>query len=203
MLDPKLLRSNLDAIAEKLRVKHYDLDKRLFNQLEDQRKSLQVSTQQLQSEKNSKSRAIGKAKAQGEDVQVLLDEVADLGDGLKQAEIQLGELQTRLEDLLLLMPNIPDESVPAGDSEDDNIEVLSWGEIPQFDFEIKDHIDLGAALNGLDFERAAKLSGARFVTMTGALVTLHRALIQFMIDQHSLQHGYTEAYVPYLVNEAT
>ncbi|MCZ6669097.1 MAG: serine--tRNA ligase, partial [Gammaproteobacteria bacterium] len=203
MLDPKLLRSNLDAIAEKLRVKHYDLDKRLFNQLEDQRKSLQVSTQQLQSEKNSKSRAIGKTKAQGEDVQVLLDEVADLGDRLKQAETQLGELQTRLEDLLLLMPNIPDESVPAGDSEDDNIEVLSWGEIPQFDFEIKDHIDLGAALNGLDFERAAKLSGARFVTMTGALVTLHRALIQFMINQHSLQHGYTEAYVPYLVNEAT
>jgi seryl-tRNA synthetase len=203
MLDPKLLRSNLDAIAEKLRVKHYDLDKRLFNQLEDQRKSLQVSTQQLQSERNSKSRAIGKAKAQGEDVQVLLDEVADLGDRLKQAETQLGELQTRLEDLLLLMPNIPDESVPAGDSEDDNIEVSSWGEIPQFDFEIKDHIDLGAALNGLDFERAAKLSGARFVTMTGALVTLHRVLIQFMINQHSLQHGYTEAYAPYLVNEAT
>jgi len=202
MLDPKLLRSDLDAIAEKLRVKNYDLDKQLFNQLEDQRKSLQVNTQQLQSERNSKSKAIGKAKAQGEDVQVLLDEVADLGDRLKQAETQLGELQTRLEDLLLVMPNIPDESVPAGDSEDDNIEVSSWGEIPEFDFQIKDHIDLGAALNGMDFELAAKLSGARFVTMTGALVTLHRALIQFMITQHSLQHGYTEAYVPYLVNEA-
>jgi seryl-tRNA synthetase len=203
MLDPKLLRSDLDAIAEKLRVKNYDLDKQLFNQLEDQRKSLQVSTQQLQSERNSKSKAIGKAKAQGEDVQLLLDQVADLGDRLKQAETQLGELQTRLEEFLLVMPNIPDESVPAGDSEDDNTEVSSWGEIPQFDFEIKDHIDLGAALKCMDFERAAKLSGARFVTMTGALVTLHRALIQFMITQHSLQHGYTEAYAPYLVNEAT
>ena len=203
MLDPKLLRTDLDAIAEKLRIKNYDLDKQLFNQLEDQRKSLQVSTQQLQSERNSKSKAIGKAKAQGEDVQVLLDQVADLGDRLKQAETELGELQTRLEDLLLVMPNIPDESVPAGGSEDDNIEVLKWGEMPHFDFEIKDHIDLGAALNGMDFERAARLSGARFVTMTGALVTLHRALIQFMITQHSLQHGYTEAYAPYLVNEAT
>jgi seryl-tRNA synthetase len=129
--------------------------------------------------------------------------VADLGDSLKQAENQLGELQARLDDLLLMMPNIPDESIPAGDSEDDNIEVLSWGKIPEFDFEIKDHIDLGVALKGLDFERAAKLSGARFVTMTGPLVTLHRALIQFMINQHSLQHGYTEAYAPYLVNEAT
>jgi len=203
MLDPKLLRNDLDAIAQKLSVKNYVLDKQLFNQLEDQRKSLQVSTQQLQSERNSKSKAIGKAKAQGGGVQHLLDEVVDLGDSLKQAENQLGELQARLDDMLLMMPNIPDESIPAGDSEDDNIDVLSWGEIPEFDFEIKDHIDLGVALKGLDFERAAKLSGARFVTMTGPLVTLHRALIQFMINQHSLQHGYTEAYAPYLVNEAT
>ena len=203
MLDPKLLRNDLDSVAEKLRVKNYVLDKQLFNQLEDQRKSLQVSTQQLQSERNSKSKAIGKAKAQGEDVQDLLDEVASLGDSLKQAENQLGELQAQLDDLLLVMPNIPDESVPAGDSEEDNIEVSSWGEIPEFDFEIKDHIDLGAALKGMDFERAAKLSGARFVTMTGPLATLHRALTQFMINQHSLQHGYTEAYAPYLVNEAT
>ena len=203
MLDPKLLRNDLDSVAEKLRVKNYVLDKQLFNQLEDQRKSLQVSTQQLQSERNSKSKAIGKAKAQGEDVQDFLDEVASLGDSLKQAENQLGELQAQLDDLLLVMPNIPDESVPAGDSEEDNIEVSSWGEIPEFDFEIKDHIDLGAALKGMDFERAAKLSGARFVTMTGPLATLHRALTQFMINQHSLQHGYTEAYAPYLVNEAT
>jgi len=203
MLDPKLLRSDLDSVAEKLRVKNYVLDRQLFNQLEDQRKSLQVNTQQLQSERNSKSKAIGKAKAQGEDAQYLLDEVASLADSLKLAENQLGELQVQLDDLLLLMPNIPDESVPAGNSEEDNIEVSSWGEIPEFDFEIKDHIDLGVTLKGMDFERAAKLSGARFVTMTGPLATLHRALTQFMINQHSLQHGYTEAYAPYLVNEAT
>jgi len=203
MLDPKLLRNDLESVAEKLRVKNYVLDQQLFNQLEDQRKSLQVSTQQLQSERNSKSKAIGKAKARGEDVQELLDEVASLADSLKQAENQLGELQVQIDDLLLMMPNIPDESVPAGDSEEDNIGVSSWGEIPEFDFEIKDHIDLGVALKGMDFERAAKLSGARFVTMTGPLATLHRALTQFMVNQHSLQHGYTEAYAPYLVNEAT
>jgi seryl-tRNA synthetase len=203
MLDPKLLRSDTEGIAEKLKVKKYDLDTRLFNKLEDQRKSLQVSTQQLQSEKNARSKSIGKTKAQGGDVQTLLDEVSSMGDRLKQEENQLKELQAELDQLLMMIPNIPHESVPAGNSEDDNIEVLSWGDIPEFDFEIKDHIDLGNALNGMDFERAAKLSGARFVTLTGPLATLQRALIQFMINQHSLQHGYTEAYAPYLVNEAT
>jgi seryl-tRNA synthetase len=203
MLDPKLLRSDTEGIAEKLKVKKYDLDTRLFNKLEDQRKSLQVSTQQLQSEKNARSKSIGKTKAQGGDVQTLLDEVSSMGDRLKQEENQLKELQAELDQLLMMIPNIPHESVPAGNSEDDNIEVLSWGDIPEFDFEIKDHIDLGNALNCMDFERAAKLSGARFVTLTGPLATLQRALIQFMINQHSLQHGYTEAYAPYLVNEAT
>ncbi len=203
MLDPKLLRSNLDSIVEQLRVKKFDFDAELFNQLEQQRKSLQVKTQQLQSERNSKSKAIGKAKGQGEDVQPLLDDVAAMADELKQAESVLDELQEKISDLLLGMPNIPDASVPAGNSEDDNIEVLTWGEIPEFDFIVKDHIDLGTDLKGLDFERAAKLSGSRFVTMTGPLVTLQRALIQFMINQHSLQHGYIEAYAPYLVNAAT
>jgi seryl-tRNA synthetase len=203
MLDPKLLRSDIEGIAEKLQVKKYNLDTRLFNELEDRRKSLQVSTQQLQSERNVRSKAIGKAKAQGGDVQPLLDEVSSLGERLKQEENQLKELHAELDELLTAIPNIPHESVPAGNSEDDNIDVLSWGDIPEFDFEIKDHIDLGNALNCMDFERAAKLSGARFVTLTGPLVTLQRALIQFMINQHSLQHGYTEAYAPYLVNEAT
>jgi len=203
MLDPKLLRSDIEGIAKKLQVKKYDLDTGLFNELEDRRKSLQVSTQQLQSERNARSKAIGKAKAQGGDVQALLDEVSSLGESLKQAENQLKELQAELDQILMAIPNIPDESVPAGNSEDDNIDVLSWGDIPEFDFEIKDHIDLGNALNCMDFERAAKLSGARFVTLTGPLATLQRALIQFMINQHSLQHGYTEAYAPYLVNEAT
>jgi len=203
MLDPKLLRADLDSVAEQLRIKKYDFDTGLFSQLEKQRKSLQVNTQQLQSERNSKSKAIGKAKAQGDDTQPLLDEVADLGDKLKRAESDLDELLVKIEDLLLGMPNLPDASVPAGNTEDDNIEILVWGEKPDFEFEIKDHVDLGVNLKMLDFERAAKLSGSRFVSMTGPLVTLQRALIQFMIDQHRLQHGYTEAYAPYLVNEAT
>ena len=203
MLDPKLLRTNLDTIVEQLRIKNFDFDTGLFNSLEQQRKSLQVNTQQLQSESNIKSREIGKAKAKGTDIQPLLDEVADLGKRLKQAERDLDELLIEVEKFLLGIPNVPDALVPAGDSEDDNLEVLVWGEKPEFDFEIKDHIELGVGLNGMDFERAAKLSGSRFVAMTGPLVTLHRMLTQFMINQHSLEHGYTEVYVPYLVNEAT
>ncbi|MCP4186283.1 MAG: serine--tRNA ligase [Gammaproteobacteria bacterium] len=203
MLDSKLLRTELDSIVEKLRTKNFDFDVELFNKLDEQRKNLQVSTQNLQSERNSQSKAIGQAKAKGEHIQPLLDAVASLGDKLKKAENELDELQTKLDGLLLGVPNIPDESVPVGDSEDDNLEVLRWGEIPSFDFEVRDHIDLGSLLGGIDFERAAKLSGSRFVTMTGPLVTMHRALIQFMINQHSLKHGYTEAYAPYLVNAAT
>lgn len=203
MLDPKLLRTDLDSVVEKLRIKKYEFDTELFNTLEQQRKSLQVDTQQLQSERNSKSKAIGKAKAKGDDIQPLLDDVSALGDKLKQAERTLDELQSKLSDLLLGMPNIPDASIPPGNTEEDNIEVLVWGEKPVFDFEVKDHIDLGVGLKGMDFERAAKLSGSRFVTMTGPLVTLQRSLIQFMIHQHSIEHGYTEAYAPYLVNEAT
>ena len=203
MLDSKLLRSDLDSVVEKLKVKNFDFDADAFRQLEEQRKSLQVSTENLQSERNSRSRTIGEAKSRGEDIQPLLDEVSSLADQLKSAEAELAALQTTLDDLLSGVPNIPDASVPAGNSEDDNIEVLSWGEQPQFDFTARDHIELGEMLGGMDFERAAKLSGARFVTMTGALVTLHRALIQFMIDQHIRQHGYTETYTPYLVNAAT
>lgn len=203
MLDPKLLRSDLETVAEKLRIKNYDLDVSEFAQLEERRKSLQVDTQNLQGERNSRSKAIGVAKAEGEDIQPLRDEMAQLAEQLKSAEGELGELQQRLDDLLLGIPNIPDASVPAGDSEDDNAEVLRWGEPPEFDFEPRDHIDLGQALGGMDFERAAKLSGARFVTMTGSLVTLQRALIQFMINRHITEHGYTEVYAPYLVNEAT
>ena len=203
MLDPKILRGDLERVAEKLQIKKFDLDAARFDGLEERRKSLQVSTQNLQSERNSRSKAIGEAKARGEDIQPLLDDVASLGDQLKQAESELAQLQSELDELLLGIPNLPHESVPAGDSEDDNEEVLRWGEPPQFDFTPRDHIDLGQALGGMNFERAAKLAGARFVTMTGPLVTLHRALIQFMINQHIGEHGYTEAYAPYLVNEAT
>ena len=202
MLDPKILRSDLDQVVEKLKIKNFDFDADEFRKLEEERKRLQVSTQNLQGERNSRSRAIGDAKGRGEDIQPLLDEVTSLGDQLKVAEAALEALQSNLDALLNGVPNIPDESVPAGNSEDDNIEVLSWGEIPKFDFEVRDHIDIGEALGGLNFERAAKLSGARFVSMTGPLVSMHRALIQFMIDQHILHHGYTETYTPYLVNAA-
>ncbi len=204
MLDPKLLRSDaLGNIVEKLRIKKYEFDVDDFNALEERRKALQVNTQKLQSERNSQSKTIGQAKSRGEEVQPLLDAVADLGDRLKSAEAELDTLQHELDDLLLGIPNIPHDSVPAGLSEDDNLEVLKWGELPNFDFEVRDHIELGKLLNGIDFERAARLSGSRFVTMTGDLVTLQRALIQFMINQHSSEHGYTEAYAPYLVNAET
>ena len=202
MLDSKILRSDLDTVVNKLKVKNFNLDVSAFNLLEDRRKSLQVSTENLQSNRNNRSKAIGEAKAKGKDIQPLLDEVAKLGDQLKLAESELNALQDELDSLLLGIPNIPDESVPPGNDEDDNTEVLHWGEKPEFDFEPRDHIDLGQALGGMDFERAAKLSGARFVTMTGPLVTMHRALIQFMINQHIQEHGYTETYAPYLVNEA-
>ena len=203
MLDPKILRGDLDSVVEKLRIKNYDLDASSFSQLEERRKSLQIDTQKLQSERNSRSKAIGEAKGRGENIEPLLEEVARLGEQLKSAESELGALQNELDDLLLGIPNLPDASVPAGDSEEDNEEVLRWGEPPSFDFEPRDHIDLGQALGGMDFERAARLAGSRFVTMTGSLVTLQRALIQFMINQHILEHGYTEAYAPYLVNEST
>ena len=203
MLDPKLLRSDLDSVIAKLKIKHFDFDGARFRDLEEQRKSLQISTQELQSERNSRSKAIGQAKGRGEDIQPLLDEVADLGDRLKAAETSLDELQAELEAMLQEVPNVPHDSVPAGDDEADNTEVLRWGEPPQFDFEVRDHIDIGQILDGMDFERAARISGARFVTMTGPLVTLHRALIQFMIGQHLEHHGYTEAYAPYLVNRDT
>ena len=203
MLDSKILRTDLDRVVEKLKVKNFTFDVTAFSELEERRKSLQVSTQNLQSERNSRSKAIGEAKAKGDDIQPLLDEVADLGDQLKAAEVELSRLQNELDGLLLGIPNLPHESVPAGDSEADNTEILQWGEQPQFDFEPRDHIELGQTLGGMDFERAAKLSGARFVTMTGSLVTLHRALIQFMINLHVLEHGYVETYAPYLVNEQT
>jgi len=203
MLDPKLLRSDFDRVAEKLRIKKYDLERDKFIELEERRKELQVETQNVQNERNKLSKAIGIAKSKGEDAKSLLDEVEKLGSALKSTEVRLAEVQAGLEYMLLRMPNLPDDSVPAGDSEDDNEEVLRWGEPPEFDFDPRDHIDLGQSLGGMDFERAAKLSGARFVTMTGDLVTMHRALIQLMINQHILEHGYTEAYAPYLVNAAT
>ena len=204
MLDPKLLRSDeLSRIVEKLRIKKFDFDIARFQALEARRKSLQIETENLQSERNRRSKMIGRAKLQGEDMQPLLNVVADLGNRLKKNNADLHDLQIQMDDLLLGVPNIPHDTVPIGNSEEDNLEVFKWGEPPVFGFEVCDHVELGRRLKGIDFERAAKLSGARFVTMTGDLVALQRGLIQFMINQHRDYHGYTEVYVPYLVNAKT
>lgn len=199
MLDPHLLRTDLDGVAQQLSVRGFTLDTARIADLERQRKSIQVETQALQAERNSRSKGIGQAKAKGEDVQPLLDAVASLGDKLKAAEQQLGTIQEQMDEILLGVPNLPHESVPAGVDEEDNIEISRWGEPTIFDFEVKDHVDLGEKL-GLDFETAAKLTGSRFSTMVGPLARLHRALIQLMLDTHTGEHGYTECYVPYLVN---
>ncbi|BAO44232.1 serine--tRNA ligase [Thiolapillus brandeum] len=200
MLDPKLLRTHLDQVTAALARRGYEMDTRNFNELEERRKSLQVRTQELQNQRNTLSRGIGKAKAAGEDIQPLLDEVASIGDELKSAEEELKVIQGQLQDLLLGMPNMPDDSVPDGKDEEDNREERRWGEIRSFDFEPKDHVDLGEALNGLDFASAAKITGSRFTVMHGAMARLHRALIQFMLDLHTREHGYRETYVPYMVN---
>ena len=200
MLDPKLLRTDLENTAAQLARRGYQLDIAAVQALEQRRKALQVETQELQNERNTKSKSIGKAKAAGEDIQPLLDEVASLGDRLKAANDALGEVQEQLKDVALGMPNLPHESVPDGKDEDDNREERTWGEIPQFDFEAKDHVDIGEGLGNLDFDAAAKLTGSRFVVMSGPMARLHRALTQFMLDTHSGEHGYTETYVPYMVN---
>ncbi|MEX0603879.1 MAG: serine--tRNA ligase [Marinobacter sp.] len=200
MLDPKRVRNQTEEIARRLAIKHYTFDQAAFEKLEEQRRTLQVRTETLQSEQNRRSKSIGKAKASGEDIQPLLDEVDDLKAQRSEAEEQLKILQEELNNFLAGIPNIPDDSVPAGDSEEDNVEVRQWGKIPTYDFEPKDHVSLGENLGGLDFETATKLAHSRFAVMRGDLARMHRALAQFMIDLHTREHGYTEAYVPYLVN---
>ncbi|HKJ08894.1 MAG TPA: serine--tRNA ligase [Gammaproteobacteria bacterium] len=200
MLDLKRLRSELDAVAEALGRRGYRLDRDYFLALEERRRNLQVQAQSLQADRNSRSKAIGKAKAAGEDIQPLLDQVAGLGDQLKEAEQDLVTVQEEMNRLLLDMPNVPHPSVPDGGGEEDNVEVRRWGEPTTFDFQPKDHVDIGEALGLLDFETAAKISGARFAVLKGPVARMHRALIQLMLDTHTLQHGYQEVYVPYLVN---
>ncbi len=200
MLDPKLLRTDIENTAKKLARRGFVLDTTVLVKLEEKRKSIQVTTQQLQAERNTKSKAIGMAKAKGEDTSKLMQEVADTGAALKQAEAELEQIQSELKDIALGIPNIPHASVPDGKDETANAEVRRWGEPRKFDFKPKDHVDLGAALGMMDFDTAAKIAGARFVVMSGALARLHRALIQFMLDLHTREHGYTETYVPYLVN---
>ena len=200
MLDPRLIRGQLDETAARLAVRGFQLDTARIAALEAERKEVQVQTQALQNERNTRSKSIGKAKAAGEDIAPLMADVAKLGDELKQGETRLEELQAELNEILLGVPNLPHTSVPVGKDENDNIEVRRWGEPRTFDFTPKDHVDVGDALGLLDFETAAKIAGARFAVMSGALARLHRALIQFMLDLHTGEHGYIETYVPYVVN---
>ncbi len=200
MLDPKYVRSNPEEVAQLLKKKGYEFPVDQFVALENQRKELQVQTEDLQSERNTRSKSIGKAKAAGEDIQPLLAEVADLGSKLDAAKAELAALQTKLEDLLAGVPNIPDASVPEGADEDDNVEVRTWGTPRAFDFEPVDHVALGEKTGQLDFETAAKITGSRFSLLKGKLARLHRALIQMMLDTQTEEHGYNEVYVPYMVN---
>ena len=205
MLDPKKLRNELPQMAEALAKRGFELPVAEFEQLETRRREVQMRTEKLQSERNSRSKSIGKAKAAGEDIQPLLAAVADLGGQLSAAEAELKDIQSAVEELALSIPNTPAEDVPSGASEDDNVEVAKWGEPKQFDFEVKDHVELGEQLEGkgglIDFDAGSKLTGSGFVVMRGKMARLHRALTQFMLDTHSIEHGYNETYVPYIVNQ--
>jgi seryl-tRNA synthetase len=200
MLDPKYVRSNPEEVAQLLKKKGFDFPVERFSELEQQRKEVQVITENLQNERNSRSKQIGKAMAAKEDVAPLKAEVKALGEQLDAAKINLADLQAALDDLLLGVPNLPDASVPEGATEDDNVEVRRWGQPRNFDFTPKDHIDLGEQHGELDFETAAKLTGARFAVMKGKIARMHRALIQLMLETHTGEHGYTEVYVPFMVN---
>ncbi|GAB3016496.1 serine--tRNA ligase [Bowmanella dokdonensis] len=201
MLDPKYLRSEIEETAKRLATRGFTLDVARFNELEEKRKALQVRTQDLQNERNVRSKNIGKAKAAGEDIAPLLAEVGKLGDDLDAAKHELNVLLDEINQLALGLPNLPHESVPVGKDESDNREISRWGTPRQFDFVVKDHVDIASGLDkGLDFETAVKLSGSRFVVMRGKVARLHRALTQFMLDLHTNEHEYQEVYVPYLVN---
>jgi seryl-tRNA synthetase len=203
MLDPVLLRTQLDIVAERLRARGYDLPKQEIEALEAQRKAVQVETQELQNLRNTRSKAIGMAKGKGEDTTALMAEVAGIGDKLKINEQKLGEIQSEIAKIALGIPNLPNESVPLGADETHNVEVHKLGMPRQFDFVVKDHVDLGARHGWLDGDAGAKLSGARFTVLRGDLARLHRALAQFMLDLHTAEHGYLECNVPLLVNPET
>jgi len=203
MLDPALLRGQLEATAERLATRGFDLDKAAIEALEAERKSAQIETQELQNLRNTRSKAIGIAKGKGEDASALLAEVAGIGDRLKANEHRLAEIQAKLADIALQIPNLPDESVPQGADENANVEQHRWGTPRAFDFAVKDHVELGAHKGWLDGETGSKLSGARFTVLRGELARLHRALAQFMLDLHVGEHGYLECNVPLLVNAET
>ncbi|QLB14563.1 serine--tRNA ligase [Mannheimia granulomatis] len=204
MIDQNLLRTNLEEVAQTLKIKrNFILDVERVKTLEDQRKTLQVKTETLQAERNARSKNIGAAKARGEDISALLAEVDSMGNELDNAKVELDKVQNEIRDLLLSVPNLPAEEVPLGKDDSENLEVSRWGEPRQFDFEVKDHVALGENLGGLDFAAGVKLTASRFVVMKGKLARLHRALSQFMLDLHTEQHGYVETNVPFLVNHDT
>ena len=200
MIDPKLLRTELDTVAEKLAKRGYELDKAFWQQVEEQRKSIQVKTEELQAKKNAGAKQVGLMKRNGENTDALMAEMATISSEMKQAEDALKALQEKILAAALTIPNLPDDSVPAGKDENDNVEMRRWGEPRQFDFAVKDHSDLGENLGLLDFEMAAKLTGSRFSVLKGQLAKLNRALIAFMLTTHTDKYGYTEMYVPYMVN---
>jgi seryl-tRNA synthetase len=202
MLDPKCLRGDIQQTAKKLKRRGFELDVNFFIELEEKRKSLQIKTQELQNERNVRSKSIGKAKASGEDIQPLLAEVGKLGDELDSAKAELSLLLEEISAKSQTIPNLPDDSVPQGEDENGNVEISRWGSPRQFDFEIKDHVDIGANLSkGVDFDAGSKLAGARFVVMRGQVARLNRAIAQFMLDLHTEEHGYEETNVPLLVNQ--
>jgi seryl-tRNA synthetase len=200
MLDAQLLRSQLAFVQERLALRGYTLDVARFQSLEEERKRIQTDTQDLQAKRNAASKQIGQLKAKGEDTSAVMAEVAGLGDALKAGEERLAALLADIQAFVASLPNLPHESVPVGKSEADNVEVLRWGTPRSFDFEVKDHVDVGTALGGLDFETATKISGARFTLLRAGIARMHRALAQFMLDTHTTEHGYTELYAPYMVN---
>ena len=203
MLDPNLLRNELDLVASKLARRGFKLDVETIRQLEEKRKTLQVETENLQAQRNARSKAIGEAKARGEDISAVREEVNKLGEKLNSAKAELDILLNQIKDIASNIPNVPDDSVPDGKDENDNVEVSRFGTPRSFDFPIQDHVALGERFGGLDFAAGVKLTGARFVVMKSQLARLHRAIAQFMLDLHTEQHGYAEIYVPYLVNHAT
>ena len=203
MLDIQLLRTNIDAVSERLAARGYTLDTATFQKLEAERKTLQTRTQELQSSRNTLSKQVGQLKGKGEDASAVMAEVAAQKSELEACEARLGELLKEMDSFVATIPNLPQESVPVGKSSDDNVEIHRWGTPRRFDFTPRDHVDLGAALGQLDFETAVKISGARFSLMKGPLARLHRAIAQFMLDTHTGEHGYTEIYSPYLVNAAS
>ena len=200
MIDPKLLRTELDTVAQKLAKRGYTLDKAFWQQVEEQRKLIQVNTEELQAKKNAGAKQIGVMKRSGDNTDALMAEMAAISAEMKQAEEALKTLQDTINQAALSLPNLPDDSVPEGLDESDNVEIRKWGEPRQFEFDIKDHSDLGEALGLLDFEMAAKLTGSRFSVLKGQLAKLNRALIAFMLTTHTDKYGYTEMYVPYMVN---